>query len=137
MPSLTWRNPGGGRGSLAARPTGRSAGALGAEATGEGSLAETTGGDSGVAAAPVRVLDAHEGDVVIEDPDWSRRVLVTKEGSASTVVWNPGAAKGAAQADVGKYWAGFVCVEAGNIGDRTVTIPPGGTHTLSQALKLV
>jgi len=83
-----------------------------------------------------RVYD-HTGDVVIDDPAWSRRIVVTKEGSASTVVWNPGATKGAALADVGPNWAGFVCVEAGNIGDRTVTVPAGGTHTLTQTLQML
>ncbi len=40
-------------------------------------------------------------------------------------------------ADVGQYWPGFVCVEAANTGTRMVTIPSGGTHTLSQTLQLV
>ncbi len=100
------------------------------------------GGDQ-VQAGPVRFtgetdrLYSHTGDVVVDDPDWSRRIRVSKEGSAITVVWNPGAARGAAMGDVAQHWAGFVCVEAANTGDRMVTIPSGGTHTLTQTLQLV
>ena len=103
---------------------------------------KVTGGEQ-VQAGPVRFtgetdrLYSHTGDVVVDDPDWNRRIRVSKEGSAVTVVWNPGAARGAAIADVGQNWAGFVCVEAANTGDRTVTVPSGGTHTLTQTLRLV
>jgi glucose-6-phosphate 1-epimerase len=96
-----------------------------------------------VQAGPVRFtgetdrLYSHTGDVVVDDPDWSRRIRVSKEGSAITVVWNPGAARGASMPDVAQHWAGFVCVEAANTGDQTVTVPSGGTHTLAQTLQLV
>jgi glucose-6-phosphate 1-epimerase len=100
-------------------------------------------GGEQVQAGPVRFtgetdrLYSHTGDVVVDDPDWNRRIRVSKEGSAVTVVWNPGAARGASMADVGQYWPGFVCVEAANTGTRMVTIPSGGTHTLAQTLQLV
>jgi len=103
---------------------------------------KVNGGDQ-VQAGPVRFtgevdrLYDHTGDVVVDDPDWSRRIRVSKEGSAITVVWNPGAARGASMSDVAQHWAGFVCVEAANTGDRMVTIPSGGTHTLAQTLQLV
>jgi len=107
-----------------------------------GYVDKVNGGDQ-VQAGPVRFtgevdrLYDHTGDVVVDDPDWSRRIRVSKEGSAITVVWNPGAARGASMSDVAQHWAGFVCVEAANTGDRMVTIPSGGTHTLAQTLQLV
>ncbi|HEY3337027.1 MAG TPA: D-hexose-6-phosphate mutarotase, partial [Propionicimonas sp.] len=107
------------------------------------SYVDKVDGGAQVQAGPVRFtgetdrLYSHTGEVVVEDPDWSRKIRVTKEGSAVTVVWNPGAARGASMADVAQYWPGFVCVEAANTGDRTVTVPPGGTHTLAQTLQLV
>lgn len=100
-------------------------------------------GGEHVQAGPVRFtgetdrLYSHIGDVVVDDPDWSRRIKVSKEGSAITVVWNPGAARGASMPDVAQYWPGFVCVEAANTDARMVTIPSGGTHTLAQTLQLV
>jgi len=99
-------------------------------------------GGNQVQAGPVRFagetdrLYSHTGDVVVDDPDWSRRIRVSKEGSAVTVVWNPGAIRGAALADVGQYWAGFVCVEAANVGDRTITVQAGETRILAQQLHL-
>lgn len=107
-----------------------------------GYIDKVDGGEH-VQAGPVRFtgetdrLYRHTGDVVVDDPDWSRRIRVSKEGSAITVVWNPGAARGASMPDVAQHWAGFVCVEAANTGDRMVTIPSGGTHTLAQTLRLV
>ena len=80
---------------------------------------------------------AHTGEVVVDDPEWSRRIGVSKDGSAHTVIWNPGATRGAALADVGTYWADFVCVEAANTGPAAVTVLPDETHILTQTLRLV
>lgn len=78
----------------------------------------------------------HTGAAVVVDPDFGRRIVVDKQGSANTVVWNPGAAKGSALADVGPNWAAFVCVEAGNVRDAAIELAPGASHTLSQSLRL-
>jgi glucose-6-phosphate 1-epimerase len=104
---------------------------------------DKVGGGERLQAGPVRFTGetdrvySHSGDVVVDDPDWSRKIRVSKEGSAVTVVWNPGAARGASMSDVAQYWPGFVCVEAANTGSRMVTVPAGGTHTLAQTLELV
>ena len=104
---------------------------------------DKVGGGERLQAGPVRFTGetdrvySHSGDVVVDDPDWSRKIRVSKEGSAVTVVWNPGAARGASMSDVAQYWPGFVCVEAANPGSRMVTVPAGGTHTLAQTLELV
>ena len=95
-----------------------------------------------VQAGPVRLagetdrIYAHTGEVVLDDPEWSRRVGVSKDGSAHTVVWNPGATRGAALADVGTYWSDFVCVEAANTGPAAITVLPDETHILTQTLRL-
>ena len=94
-------------------------------------------------AGPVRFdgetdrLYAHDGTAIVDDPDWGRRIEVAKSGSGTTVVWNPGVTKGSGTADVGKYWAEFVCVEAANIGDGAVRLAPGESHILTQRLRLV
>lgn len=96
-----------------------------------------------VQAGPVRFsgetdrLYDHTGEVVVSDAEWNRKILLSKEGSATTVVWNPGSTRGAAMRDVGTNWPGFVCIEAANTRSAAVTVPPGGTHLLAQTLKLV
>jgi glucose-6-phosphate 1-epimerase len=75
-----------------------------------------------------RVYDGG-GPVIIADPADPRPLQVETRGAGSTVVWNPGAAKAAALADVApEAFHGFVCVETGNVGDRRVEVPPGGRH---------
>lgn len=82
-----------------------------------------------------RVFD-HDGSVTLSDPGWGRTLEITKEASASTVVWNPGPVKGPEMADVGQYWDGFVCVEAGNVGAAAVQLAPGQTHELAQTIQV-
>ena len=82
-----------------------------------------------------RIYD-HSGEVVIDDPGRGRRVEIAKEGSADTVVWNPGAQLGRSMADVGEYHVEFVCVEAANIGGNAITLAPGESHSLAQTICL-
>ena len=75
------------------------------------------------------------GRCVIEDRGWRRRVVVEKEGAASTVVWNPWAESAAAMADLGDpAWRGMACVEAGNIADNEVLLAPNGEHQMSTVI---
>jgi len=74
-------------------------------------------------------LDA-TGPVIIEDPDRERAIRVEKGGSATTVVWNPGAVKGRAMGDVGEAWREFVCVEVANALPDARALPPGAVHRL-------
>lgn len=60
-----------------------------------------------------------------------RTLTVAKEGSHSTVVWNPGAAKAARFRDLGAgEWQRLVCVESGNIGPDALHLAPGASHTM-------
>jgi D-hexose-6-phosphate mutarotase len=75
----------------------------------------------------------------ITDPLLGRRILIAKEGSRSTIVWNPGPQKAAQLADLGAAddpqrrggWRQLVCVESGNALDDAVTVAPGATHRLA------
>jgi D-hexose-6-phosphate mutarotase len=69
---------------------------------------------------------------VIEDPGLRRRIHVRKQGSLSTVVWNPWTDKAERMGDLGKPdgWRGFVCVESANAWDNKLTLAPGERHTL-------
>ncbi len=83
-------------------------------------------------------LYSHEGTVVLEDPVWGRRLGISKEGSANTVVWNPWIAKSAAMSDFGDdEWGAMVCVEAANALDDAIILAPGESHLMRQRISLV
>jgi D-hexose-6-phosphate mutarotase len=75
------------------------------------------------------------GPVEILDPRFSRKVLLEKHGSASTVVWNPWVAKAQQMPDFANdEYQRMVCVESGNVAANRITLPPGQSHTLSLKL---
>jgi D-hexose-6-phosphate mutarotase len=91
-----------------------------------------------IAAETDRVYAGTTGTVTIEDPGWRRRIVVSKSGSATTVVWNPWIAKAKAMPDFGDdEWAGMVCVETANAGDDAVTLAPGESHVMTATLEVV
>lgn len=76
-------------------------------------------------------------DVVIVDPGLARRLVVSKTGSANTVVWNPWVAKAAAMPDFGDdEWPGMLCVEGANVGDNAVRLVPGASHTMTYRVRV-
>jgi D-hexose-6-phosphate mutarotase len=79
-------------------------------------------------------LDA-TGAMELHDSRLGRRILIEKEGSASTVVWNPWIAKAQQMPDFGNdEYQRMVCIESGNVGANQLTLPPGQTHTLKVRL---
>ncbi len=71
-------------------------------------------------------------DCAIDDAGLQRRIRIRKEGSRSTVVWNPWAAKAEKMGDFGpEGHLGMVCVESGNAADNVVSVAPGAQHTLA------
>jgi glucose-6-phosphate 1-epimerase len=84
-----------------------------------------------------RVYPGAHGDATISDPVWSRRIVVRKSGSATTVVWNPGADKARTMADLGEGdWQAMVCVEAANAMDDALTFAPGATHAAGVTIEV-
>ena len=68
--------------------------------------------------------------VTLRDPALGRRLVVTTEGAANVVVWNPWAAKAAEVADIGDDdWERFVCIEGANALDNAVPLEAGQSHT--------
>lgn len=107
-----------------------------------GPFADTSGGGWRVreeAAVPVRLAGetdriylGHRGRIVVRDPGGKRSLAVEREGSDAAVLWNPWIAKAKAMPDFGDdEWPFMLCVEAGNVADRAVTLPPGATHRLT------
>ncbi|HEY1084916.1 MAG TPA: D-hexose-6-phosphate mutarotase [Prosthecobacter sp.] len=77
------------------------------------------------------------GPVTVEDPALGRVLTVEKEGSGTTVVWNPWIEKSKRLADLpDEAYHQFLCVEAANAGDATITIIPGGSHEIRTTIRL-
>ena len=74
---------------------------------------------------------------VISDPSWDRRILISKTGSNSTVVWNPWIAKAAALEDMAPdEWQAMICVETANVADNAVTLAAGDSHRLTATVSV-
>ena len=89
-----------------------------------------------VAAEVDRVYLDTEDDVVIDDA--KRKILIKKQNSLSTVVWNPWRDVAEKMGDLGKD--GFhkmICVESANAAENVVTVQPGASHTLNVSYALV
>ena len=84
-----------------------------------------------------RVFLGTSASCVVADPALGRRLVVTKAGSATTVVWNPWATKAAAIADMEpEDWRRMVCVETANAVDDALTLAPGGRHVTSATVTI-
>jgi glucose-6-phosphate 1-epimerase len=92
-------------------------------------------GDITFAGEVDRIYEDTPDTVVILDNGNARAIRVAKEGSASTVVWNPWVEKSARLSDMppGTY-LGMVCVETTNAGGDVITVQPGDTHRLAAIL---
>ncbi len=74
---------------------------------------------------------------VVTDPTLGRRLSVGKTGSATTVVWNPWAAKAAEIADLEPDgWRRMICVETANAADDAVTLAAGARHLMSTTIRI-
>lgn len=75
--------------------------------------------------------------VTIHDQSNHREIIVTKENSHATTVWNPWIDKSAAMADLGNEdYLSFLCVEAINWKEDLRSIAPGESHSLIQQVSL-
>ncbi len=78
-----------------------------------------------------RVYVNTTADCVIEDRGMKRAIRIAKQGSKSTVVWNPWTEKAEKMGDFGpKLHRDMVCVESGNALENVITLAPGETHRL-------
>ncbi len=79
-----------------------------------------------------RIYATADPIATVLDPLLGRRIVVDKDGSASTVVWNPWIEKAARLGDVGPDgYRAFVCIETANAGDDVRTVQPGTSHRLT------
>lgn len=81
------------------------------------------------------VFDRSRDTVTLTDRGFGRIVRVEKSGSASTVIWNPGAERAAGIVDLaGGAHRRMVCIEAANAFGDVRCLDCGFTHTLTQKI---
>jgi glucose-6-phosphate 1-epimerase len=74
---------------------------------------------------------------VIHDPVWSRRIMVEKSGSDTTVVWNPWIEKTKTMSDMASDdWKEMVCVETANASENAVHLAPGAARTMKTMIRV-
>jgi len=74
---------------------------------------------------------------IIEDAALQRRILIDKQNSATTVVWNPWQEKAEQMGDLGDDgYRHMLCVESGNAAENTVDIVPGAQHQLAVSYRV-
>ena len=82
-----------------------------------------------------RIYQNTRGRVEILDQRLGRKITVEKEGSSSTVVWNPWMSKSQQMPDFGnEEYERMVCVESGNVALNSIKLAPGQTSTLKVKL---
>ena len=83
-----------------------------------------------------RLVNPKANGCVIHDDGLGRKLTMTFSGARSLVVWNPweSGEKQMADLDPGAYTR-FLCVEPVCTGDTALSVPPGGTATLSLAIQ--
>jgi D-hexose-6-phosphate mutarotase len=76
-----------------------------------------------------RVYLGTRSTCTITDPGAKRKVVVAKENSDTTVLWNPWIAKAKAMTDFGDdEWQRMVCIETCNVNRDAVTLKAGAFH---------
>jgi len=75
-----------------------------------------------------RVYLHSSSTVTIRDTSMAREIVIEKEGSNSTVLWNPWIEKSQNLKLHENEYRTFVCVETANALENSVTIEPGQTH---------
>lgn len=73
----------------------------------------------------------------VRDSAWRREIVIEKQNSGSTVVWNPGAAKASKMPDFGDgEWSQMLCVETANVGRHRIELALGASHTTTARISV-
>lgn len=79
-----------------------------------------------------------EQEISIHDPAWQRSLRITRAGSGSCVVWNPGAEQAAGMADLGAEAArGFLAVETTAVPAEGLALRCGESHELAMCVEVI
>jgi glucose-6-phosphate 1-epimerase len=94
-----------------------------------------TGDEIRIASEVDRIYLNTTGPVEVQDPRLGRKIRIEKQGSLSTVLWNPWIARAQQMPDFGNdEYQRMLCVEAGNVASNEITLPPGETSTLKVSI---
>jgi glucose-6-phosphate 1-epimerase len=94
-----------------------------------------TGDAIRIASEVDRVYQNTTSPVEIHDPRFGRKILIEKQNSNSTVVWNPWVAKAQQMPDFGNdEYQRMICVESGNVGANQLSLRPGEKSVLTVKL---
>ncbi|HED40549.1 MAG TPA: D-hexose-6-phosphate mutarotase [Chromatiales bacterium] len=78
-----------------------------------------------------RIYVDTSADCTIKDPLYARQIHIRKEGSRSTVIWNPWLEKSIQMSDMDDHdYLNMVCIESANAAHNATVIPAGETHRL-------
>jgi glucose-6-phosphate 1-epimerase len=92
-------------------------------------------GDVTIASATDNAFIDTQNDVDLIDPEFRHHIRLKKSNSLTTVVWSPWREGAARLGDLGEgEWTQFLCVEASNILDSSVTLAPAEKHKLTAVL---
>jgi glucose-6-phosphate 1-epimerase len=77
-------------------------------------------------------LDTGGSTMTVRDLEDGRSLLIGKDRSGTTVLWNPWIDKATRLPDFGDdEWRHMVCVEVSNIREAAVSLAPGESHTMT------
>ncbi len=104
----------------------------------DGAKEKTQEGDITITGETDRVYLNTTTPMVLDDPVKKRRITVSKQNSAASVVWNPWIAKAKAMADFGDdEWPGMICLETCSVGPHALTLNPGKVHTMTTHISVM
>src|SRR5215467_2118457 len=92
-------------------------------------------GDVMIGSATDNAFVNTQNDIDLVDPDLRRHIRLQKAHSLTTVVWNPWREGAARLGDLGDgEWTQFLCVEASNMLDASVSLAPEEEHKMTAVL---
>ena len=100
-------------------------------------LREVQDGSISIKSETDRIYLDTMGDCIIEDSGMHRKICISKNGSRTTVVWNPWIEKARKMQDFGNdEYKDMVCVETANADNDIVSLAPGNTHVLETIIRV-
>jgi glucose-6-phosphate 1-epimerase len=99
-------------------------------------IMRTQKGDVAFSREVDRVYESSDPVLLVDDGS-GRTLLIEKNGSPSTVVWNPWSEKAAALGDLPDHdYRRFCCIETAIANDRAEIVMPGGKHVLKTRIRV-
>jgi len=78
-----------------------------------------------------------QGSVMVHDPVFGRDLIVEKENSSSTVIWNPWQELSSKLPDMSSDgWKNMVCVETANVSENLIDLGPNQSHQIRTWIKM-